>query len=444
MNFSVFLRTIGSRKYFPPIATLLLIALSVMSLSLLFSSETLTLQKEEVTLRVAPATNSVALQTLKKNQSVQIIKEENGWYFVRLDGKTEGWIPIWLLESKTLHSEQDLYAQILVETSVYQSENESSPVIGTLQVGDTLPIIAESGGWSKITFNHQPGFVRTRLIQLVNKDAIRTQSPSAAQNDTQQLQVRLSNQAFLKEANADADILYTINFNQLFKLIDTVQVDDVEYYLAEDERGVRGYLDSRITAKLSDSATHMNTAKVASLDKAVIVLDAGHGGEDPGAINEDPYTQEDQIALSTTLALQTLLEAEGATVILTRADNSTVSLEERVDLSEAYGADAFISIHYDNAADVEWSGTTSYYYHEADYHLTNQVNMELAKLSMHNNGVRFGNFQVLRENDQPSILLELGYMSNANDVAVIRTEEYQQTVAKAIVAGLKNYFNQPQ
>lgn len=65
-------------------------------------------------------------------------------------------------------------------------------------------------------------------------------------------------------------------------------------------------------------------------------------------------------------------------------------------------------------------------------------------LKTNNNGVRFGNYLVLRENDQPSILLELGYMSNLQDVRLFRTEEYQTNVAKAIATGLEQYFLQAQ
>ena len=99
---------------------------------------------------------------------------------------------------------------------------------------------------------------------------------------------------------------------------------------------------------------------------------------------------------------------------MSRTSDTDVSLEERAQLANQEKVNAFISIHFDEVSSNIASGITTYYYHTQDESLANLVNTELAKIQLNNqsvgnNGVHFGNYYVLRENHQPSLLLELGY-----------------------------------
>ena len=87
------------------------------------------------------------------------------------------------------------------------------------------------------------------------------------------------------------------------------------------------------------------------------------------------------------------------------------------------------------------SGTTTYYYSESERNLADTINTKLTQQGpLKNNGVRHGNYFVLRNNAQPSILLELGYLDNDHDITIVNTANYQQTVAEAIYHGLSAYF----
>ena len=89
------------------------------------------------------------------------------------------------------------------------------------------------------------------------------------------------------------------------------------------------------------------------------------------------------------------------------------------------------------------SGTTTYYYFDSNLELANIINRYLAQNGpLENNGVRLGDYFVLRSNRQPSILLELGYMNNDVDVQYIDTPSYQATVVEAIYQALREYYGQ--
>lgn len=181
-----------------------------------------------------------------------------------------------------------------------------------------------------------------------------------------------------------------------------------------------------------------------SLDQAIIVLNPGHGGDDVGALSNDENYYEKDVTLSTAKVVKKALEAAGATVILTRDSDETESLDSITQKSMEEQADVFISFHFDSTDYANMaSGVTTYYYYYTYQNLAETINDQLTDLlPLENRGVEYGDFEVIRETTQPSLLLELGYMNNDSDLQTILTTSYQNKVAKAIVNGLTQYFSQ--
>ena len=179
------------------------------------------------------------------------------------------------------------------------------------------------------------------------------------------------------------------------------------------------------------------------IEHAKIVIDPGHGGDDPGAVVTFSEKHEADHTLTTALLLKKELENLGATVILTRESDKSVSLENRAQLSNREKANAFISLHFDSGPNSNASGTTGYYFTSTSENLAQTVNKYIARnLTLKSQGTKFQNFLVLRENKQPSILLELGYLNNPDDNKLIESTEYQENIAKSIASALKEYFQQ--
>ncbi|QHT59480.1 SH3 domain-containing protein [Paenibacillus lycopersici] len=175
----------------------------------------------------------------------------------------------------------------------------------------------------------------------------------------------------------------------------------------------------------------------------LIVVDAGHGGNDPGKIGTTYETQEKDLTLPTAEYLKQELTRLGAKVVMTRTTDVKPSLADRVHVSEANHADAFVSIHY-NSSETKTSGTLTFFYSETkDRPLANAIAAELSKAGsgLRSNGVSFGDFYVLRENSMVSTLVELGFLSNAKDESIVRGSAYQKSAAAAIARGLADYFD---
>lgn len=411
----------------------------------------MTINRDAVPVREAPATNVPAKATLNSGDSVHIIETVDEWYKVRVDGATEGWIPIWFLNDPNLPTDQDLLANITVPTQLYQSQNDKSDVLTTIESGEQLSVNYESEGWTSVSYKGQYGFVRTRLVSFISRQQIadeaeRKQAERDRYNtpfDPDETAVfKMGNQAFLSEPNNQSEILYNPRIDQRFKILDTVYSDQgVEFEHVEDENGTKGYIESRNLAMIKDFDNHVSQTNAKSLSEATILLDPGHGGEDPGAESPDGTINEKIAALDTAFKLKKNLEDEGATVYMTRSEDVFVELKDRAIQSNDLKVDAFISLHFDDSPAPDWRGTTTYFFHDGDKALASALNNRIKRLSLPNNGELFGNFQVLRKNHRPAVLLELGYMSNGEDLKMIKSEEYHSDIANALRDGLKDYFN---
>lgn len=214
-----------------------------------------------------------------------------------------------------------------------------------------------------------------------------------------------------------------------------------EFYKVKDSQGQEGYISSEQVLLSDYSKDHVDQAQAKSLSEATILVDPGHGGSDPGATALDGASYEKDYTLTTAQELKAALEAAGAKVLMTRSDDSSVELADRVQQSNQGQVDVFISLHFDSSPGEGLHGITTYAYHDTDLGLANAVNNYLTNISINNNGVRFGNYQVIRENQRPSLLLELGYVSEAEDLKYIQSETYRKDVAQAIVKGLESYFD---
>jgi N-acetylmuramoyl-L-alanine amidase len=173
------------------------------------------------------------------------------------------------------------------------------------------------------------------------------------------------------------------------------------------------------------------------------VLDPGHGGMDNGTTSI-VGTPEKTLNLATATVVKQKLENAGAKVMMTRTNDTYVSLQQRADFSNHNHADAFISFHYNWSNNPSVNGLTDFYYQKSkDNALASNILNEVAKTTgLSNIGTRFNDLNVLRSNSQPSTLIELGFLSNKQDDSFVESSTYPDKVAQGIYLGLLDYFYQ--
>ncbi len=194
--------------------------------------------------------------------------------------------------------------------------------------------------------------------------------------------------------------------------------------------------------------------EITALSGKLIAIDPGHGGNDAGAIGPTGV-MEKTVTLNVALELKKLLEAEGATVIMTRDSDTTVSakgakasdIEElgaRCDVGNRAGAHIFISIHADSFTRPEARGTTGYYYSKgsgAGQKLADCIRRNLVEqLGTPSRGTQPCNFYVVKNTDMPATLIELGFISNKDEEKLLGSPEGVRKAAQGILDGIEDYF----
>jgi len=175
--------------------------------------------------------------------------------------------------------------------------------------------------------------------------------------------------------------------------------------------------------------------------RAVVLVDPGHGGRDPGAIGIGGL-RETNIVLPVGLEVARLLEQRGVQVVLTRSDERDVSLSSRVALAERVDADVFVSIHANaiNLSRTDISGLETYYYGSGARLARLIHNSILQSVGVRDRGVRRARFFVLRKTSMPSVLVEVGFVTGAEDAPKLASPAYQSQMAAAIAQGILQYL----
>lgn len=190
-------------------------------------------------------------------------------------------------------------------------------------------------------------------------------------------------------------------------------------------------------------------AETGPLAGRVILVDAGHGGTDGGARAKDSGIWEKELNLQTALALKSLLEADGAVVIMTRetdmqySENKRADLTARLNLAREGGADMVISIHMNEYRTRRESGPQVFYRagQEDSRLLAGCIQaalIEILKPAKERTALA-GDYFILSLNI-PSVLVECGFISNSAEEALLLTPEYREKVALAIRDGIIEYY----
>jgi N-acetylmuramoyl-L-alanine amidase len=214
----------------------------------------------------------------------------------------------------------------------------------------------------------------------------------------------------------------------------------------------------------------METKPALNGKKPTIVIDPGHGGNDPGTISILSKKPEKEYTLDIARRLAVLLQAQGWNVILTRTNDARIELTSRAAFSQNSNVDAFVSIHlnyFDKSVNVQGletycltpNGTAStlargYADNVTTNYMNNKFDSEnvalaaeihkslIEKLRPVDRGVRRARFMAVLQNQNcPAVLVEVCFLSSPNEAALIDRSEYRQEVAMAIADGLKNFYN---
>ncbi|PAF28724.1 N-acetylmuramoyl-L-alanine amidase family protein [Paenibacillus sp. 7516] len=175
--------------------------------------------------------------------------------------------------------------------------------------------------------------------------------------------------------------------------------------------------------------------------KKIVIIDPGHGGRQSGAVSiSGKYEKDFNLAVS--LKVQALLQKhEDIQTVITRQDDTELSLQQRVEMAELNQADIFISIHGNKFTTPDPNGIETLYSRIESKTLADVLHTHIMPAAgLKDRGVKMVSLHVTRETSMPAVLLELGFMSNPTDEALMLTEDYQDRCAEAIVDGIVEFL----
>ena len=199
-----------------------------------------------------------------------------------------------------------------------------------------------------------------------------------------------------------------------------------------------------------NSAAYDETAEPETPDAdqpplGVVVIDAGHGGKDPGCMESSVW--ESELNLQMALKLQEKLEAKGVQVLMTRTDDEvTLSLAERAELANDHKADVFVSIHQNSYTSPQISGI-EFFYKEGEPGSEALAGLFEENIqsdgSISSRGIKAsGDLKVLRLSKGPAVLIESGYLTNPAEEKNLLSDSYQDKLMGYIADGIIKFLEQ--
>lgn len=420
---------------------LLLVFLHIDFSTVKAAGNTVQVAVHKANIRSEPSNTASVIAQVGRNERFPVLQEKFGWYEVQLPSGGKGWVAGYIVTNSSYNSGSANKKGTVIADRLHVRSHPSlsANIIGKLHTGDQVTVTGESNDWANITYNNQSGWISKQFIRFAGAgNTNKNGSPGGfAYITTDKTNLRA-------DADTSAPVITKGSPGERYPIIG----QDGDWYKITLASGREAYVASWVVSPNKTSAPSKTESDVKSVNKTpglsgkTIILDAGHGGYDPGAATHSGIPEK-ELTMKTAQRLQQKLSAAGANVILTRAEDRYVTLDSRASASNNHQADAFISLHYDSSTDAGASGVTAYYHHGNQHGLASTVNQVMnSSLSLNNRGTRFGDYHVIRENSRPATLLELGYLSNPYEGQYVTTDSYQEVVSNSIYDGLQSYFNQ--
>lgn len=354
--------------------------------------------------------------------------------------------------------------------NVRKSPSLDAEIIGKLVNEDQVEVLEQSTEWATIKYGESIAYVSLQYLEIVEnvvttnaadeQTAIVPQTISNNQTPTEQL--KLMGTVMLESGNLNVRKGPSMKDDIIGKLPNQSEVEVFEQsteWATISHNGFTGYV-SLAYLKLEQIKVEQNRAMNEGYKK-VIVLDPGHGGKDPGAIAKDG-TYESKLVWEYTLKTKQSLEKAGYIVHTTRSEKNSCTaaykkvhdeLDCRISLVNKVKGDIYIAIHADANPKKTFRGTVTFYNDRNDLDGNiNPFSKESKKLAQFvqakvqpvigsvNRGITNQNYYVNRMNIVPSVLLELGVMTNAADLKILKDTKNSGKVAEALVKAVNQYF----
>ena len=423
------------------------------------TSKNVVSQVNQLNVRNDASMSANVLTKLSAGDQATFIRQTGEWVQIQF-GHVTGWVNVKYVsiieqENKSatnqetaVEKEPEYFTVNVSAVNIRKKPDLSSKKLGVVTQDKTYKVEDREGNWVKIFYEKgESGWIYVFYGTLSGEtkqqnSQTNTSSSTKSADPLGYAQILYDGTNLRAEPNTNAAVVKRVNVGESFEIVQAtndwyeIKVDEKTAYIAN---WVVQTTKSKLTKQTAQPAKE--TRKKGTLKGLTIVVDPGHGGNDHGTTGVN-NTPEKTVNLLTAELLTSKLQSAGAIVVMTRESDVYVNLRKRVSVSTKHAADAFISIHYDATENNSVRGFTTYYTNSNSKKLANAVHKGLGgKLDLKDRGVQTGNYLVIRDNPQPSLLLELGYLSNRDEERTVNTDYFREQATQGIYNGLIDYFD---
>ncbi|MER1956934.1 MAG: N-acetylmuramoyl-L-alanine amidase [Solibacillus sp.] len=389
--------------------------------------------------RTAPSTSSAVLGSVNTGGKLSVYEIEGSWLKVSYKGQyayiSKAYAKFLVQDGSSLGAvKKTVTANDII--NLYYKPTSSSKKITQVSNGTVLSVYKEESGYYLTTVNGIPGYI----VKSATTDvAVEKPEPQPEPDHGDDVivtntvgKVTIGGLNMRESASSSSKSLKTLAKGKV------ISVHSITGYWAKvTADGVTGYVHKSYIKLMNTSGS--------AVKGRIIVLDPGHGGKDPGAVNTGH--SEKAIVLKVSNLVKQKLEKAGAKVVMTRTGDTYPTLPERVKFTNDNYGEMYVSVHVNAATATSAKGTETFYsvstgdQHEEDKKLATYINNEIVNnADMKNRGVKQADYYVIKNMMIPSVLVELGFLSNSDDRAKLINDKYVEIFADSIYQGIIDYY----
>lgn len=376
-------------------------------------------------------TTSSIIAKLANGTKVQVIGQDakTSWYKINYNGKT-GYVSNKYIK---INGEWNSSSSSTTATGTRKTTDNLNlrtgpgtnySIVTNIPKGTVIDYYSESNGWAKVKYSGKYGYVSTAYLT--------TNTSSSTTTTTKK--ITTANVNMRTGASTSYSIIKTVASNTVVEVVSSSGAWD-----KVSVGGQTGYINNTYLKNYdgtnNDGSTNLPSSKPL-YSKVKVVVDAGHGGTDPGAVANG--RKEKDIVLSISKKVNSKLKSLGFQTIMTRSTDTYITLSNRYTIANSNNADLFVSVHANSGASSASGIETLYknYKTFADNIQTGMLNETGAK----SRGLKYrSDLAVLNGTRMASALVEVGFISNSAESSKIGSDSYQEKLATGIVKGITKY-----
>ncbi|MBQ0140233.1 MAG: N-acetylmuramoyl-L-alanine amidase [Kurthia sp.] len=420
------------------------------------TTETYKVNASSLNVRTGPSTSYKVSFALKKNSTVTKISTSGNWFKIKSGSKTGYASSKYLTKVKattvatasTPKVTTYFYVTEPTGLTIRSGASVSYKSLGTIPAEKKVQILSENkNGWIRITYNKKTGWINANSKYGFKSTKSFSYKIEEDDGTTYYLIMQGNSLNVRKLPNTAAPSLGKIGNGYTAKILRSASNGWVEIQYSNS---VKGWVSTNTELTVvTDSIGQVGDDLEGSLTGLTFVIDAGHGNGDSGASGRDlkgNLVYEKTLNLKAAQAIQTAIQNIGGKVLMTRTNDTFLTLDQRAKYAIGKNANAFISVHH-NSASSSAVGYETYY--------SNKTSSKAFAKAVHEGVIeavqeeypqvkdrqlKAMDYYVVRYNSVYASLLELGFVSNPTELSRLNTNKFRNTVAEGVVNGLLEFY----